>query len=157
MVARLRWAGAHNKSPYLQCRCNQLSPHGTCHLKPTSSNVSALIAECSSLFSVFLLFFTAKNKKTENSWILFFGQKKFKKCIFLVPKTKNKTKFGRSLPLVIKSPVQCKLDWNIVTGFRRQYKPLVQSVCTWPWCWSYRLLRLPWILHRCCRRQWVSW
>jgi len=42
-----------DKLPYLQCRCNQLSPHSTCHLKPTTSNVSTLIAKCSSLFSIF--------------------------------------------------------------------------------------------------------
>ena len=60
-----------DKSPYLQCRCNKLSPHGTCHLKPTSSNVSALIAKCNSLFSVFCHFLDRKikNRKFMNSFI----------------------------------------------------------------------------------------
>ena len=64
-----------DKSPYLQCRCNKLSPHGTCHLKPTSSNVSALIAKCSSLFSVFLPFFTPKNKKPKIHEFFFSAEK----------------------------------------------------------------------------------
>ena len=68
-----------DKSPYLQCRCNQLSPHGTCHLKPISSNVGALIGKCSSLFSVFLwpkmLFFTPKNKKDRKFMNSIFGRK----------------------------------------------------------------------------------